>query len=84
MSVGKTEIVLHGFSKIKENVYFIFRNNGLVITSNIDDINTDYIQSAIKDNTIKNNKLIDCLFKKGFTSDYAFVEHSGEYYYTGL
>lgn len=82
LSIGKTEITLHGFGQNQETLYFIFRKNGLVITSEIQDITSHYVKTSVNNGVISDPFLRNTLIQKGYDSDFAFVEHGGAYYYT--
>jgi len=84
LSVGKTEIELHGFDDINDIAFFIFRKGGLVITNNADGIQSHYYKIPVNNKIIKNDILQKKLIDAGFSSDHAFIKHLDSYYSENL
>ncbi len=74
------EIQLIGFETIHDKIFFSFRNGGLVISSEKQEIEPQQIEEIVNEHHIYNPTLASKLIKYGFENAHSFAFHSQEYY----
>lgn len=81
LSIDESGVIFKdGFYDLDETVYFIFRNDGLVITSKKENIEAVVLICKMKNRSIKDEKLIYFLDKLEFPSICLFLKSEHDYY----
>ncbi len=78
--IKNDEIQLIGFEKICDKIFFSFRNSGLVISSEKQEIESPQIEEVVNEHKIHSPALASKLVKYGFQNSHSFTFHNQEYY----
>ena len=79
--IHDSEIDLIGFDDLKTQAFFIFRENGLIISPRQENVHAEQISCNIFKKKIKNDFLVNKLIQLGFLNVHYFTKGSDETYY---
>lgn len=81
LSIDESGVIFkEGFHDLTETAYFIFRNDGLVITSIKENVEAVVLTCKVENRSVKDEKLIYFLDKLEFPSICLFLKNGQHYF----